>query len=145
MRILQIQDRVRRDEIDEWELRAIREKKLAREQWDFYWAVQQMEHMDMINTPPSEQRDVRYVPKLYAPLLNPPHVLPSVQLPMLSAVMCVHSLSSINSHACESWTGGIAFVLLTLVLVHLRQCGVCACVFASRAYVRHVLLLLVSQ
>jgi hypothetical protein len=64
-------DRERRDRIDPWELRAIREKKLAREQWDLYWEVQQMEHVDMINHPPDEQRDVRYVAKLCALSLLP--------------------------------------------------------------------------
>jgi hypothetical protein len=66
---LQIVDRERRDRIDPWELRAIREKQLAREQWDLYWEVQQMERVNMINHPPDEQRDVRYLAKLYAATL----------------------------------------------------------------------------
>jgi hypothetical protein len=43
----------------------MREKKLAREQWDFYWTIQQMERLDMVNHPPDEQKDIRMIPKLY--------------------------------------------------------------------------------
>ena len=64
----QIVDRERREGVDVWELRAIREKQLAREQWDTYWEVQQQAHMNMLNNPPDEQRDVRYMAKLCAPL-----------------------------------------------------------------------------
>lgn len=80
MHALQIQDRERRDAIDEWELRAIREKQLARDQWDLYWQFQQWDRMDMLNHPPNEQRDVRYIAKLYVP--SPSHLASQFPLPV---------------------------------------------------------------
>ena len=77
---VQVVDRDRRGAIDAWELRAIREKQLAREQWDMYWQVEQDARMNMLNTPPDEQRDVRYIAKLCAPLsaeLHQPCLIPT--------------------------------------------------------------------